>query len=247
MEHSATVVDSPALVSVVHAAGLGRVRLHVQGLYGSDALKYDLEKALSAHCWIHEARANCLTGNVLVQFRPEQDQTAIIEEVDRVARRCLNGRIITIAKPKARPFPAKLAQTQPKKLTQSASFTERLKQSFSKPKSSVEFIPSQPVPKHTWHRLDTREAMARLDTSKVGLSVVEAGHRLQIFGPNRLAENKRRSTLEIFTEQLANPAMAMLGVSAVVSVATGGLIDAAFIIIAVLMNAIIVYVTESSS
>ncbi|MFZ4703852.1 MAG: HAD-IC family P-type ATPase, partial [Candidatus Methylumidiphilus sp.] len=81
----------------------------------------------------------------------------------------------------------------------------------------------------------------------MGLSVVEAGHRLQIFGPNRLAENKRRSTLEIFAEQIANPAMAMLGVSAVVSVATGGLIDAAVIVSAVLMNAIIGYVTESSS
>ena len=247
MEHSATVVNSPAIVSVVHAAGRGRVRLHVQGLYGSDALKYDLEKALSGHFLIHEARANSLTGNVLVQFRPEQDQAAIIEEVDRVARRCLNGRIITITKPKARPFPAKPTKTQPKKLTKSVSFTERFKQKFNKPKSSVEFIPSQPVPKHVWHRLDTRETMARLDTSKVGLSVVEAGHRLQIFGPNRLAENKRRSTLEIFTEQLANPAMAMLGVSAVVSVATGGLIDAAVIVSAVLMNAIIGYVTESSS
>lgn len=247
MEQSSTPIDPPAIVSIVHSAGQGRVRLRVQGLYRSDKLKHDLEKALSRHLVIQEVRANSLTGNVLVQYPADQDQDAIVMEVDSIARRCLNGRIVSISKPKPRPFTAKPAHAKLKRNDDGLSFTERFKAQFNKSNPYVEVMPSQPVPKHSWHKLDTREAMARLDTSKVGLSVVEAGHRLQIFGPNRLAENKRRSTLEMFTEQLANPAMLMLGVSAVVSVATGGLIDAAVIVSAVLMNAIIGYVTESSS
>jgi len=247
MAHSAAQVDPPSIVSIVHAAGSGRVRLHVQGLYRSDRLKGELERALSAHSLIQLARASSLTGNVLVEFLPGQDADAIIQEVDKVARRCLNGRIVSIPKPKSRPFLAKPAQAKPRSPKGSSFFGDRFGFPFGKKKAPVEAVPSQPVPRHDWHKLDTRETMARLDTSKVGLSVTEAGHRLQIFGPNRLAENKRRSTLEIFAEQIANPAMAMLGVSAVVSVATGGLIDAAVIVSAVLMNAIIGYVTESSS
>jgi Ca2+-transporting ATPase len=247
MAHSAAQADFPVVVSLVHAAGSGRVRLHVQGLYRSDRLKSELEKALSHHAMIQEARANCLTGNLLVQFTPDQDQNAVIKEVDKVARRCLNGRIVSIPKPKPHPFIAKPARAKPKSPGESSFFGGRFNFPFGKAKASVEAMPSQPVPQHAWHRLDTREAMERLDTSKVGLSVVEAGHRLQIYGPNRLAENQRRSTLQIFAEQIANPAMALLGVSAVVSVATGGLIDAVVIVSAVLMNAVIGYVTENSS
>lgn len=248
MDRSTAEIDSSTMVSVVHTAGRGRVRLHIQGLYRSEKLKSELEKALSSHSMIHEASANSLTGNVLVQFPPDRDQKEIIKEVDQLVRRFLNGRIVTVNKPKSHPCIAKPTQAKTGKPKQSKrSFASQFNVLFRKSSASVEVQPSQAAPKDFWHRLDTRETMARLDTSKVGLSIMESEHRLQIYGPNRLAENKRRSTLEIFAEQVANPAMVMLGVSAVVSVATGGLIDAAVIVSAVLMNAIIGYLTESSS
>ncbi len=242
IEQSVSVDDSSFIVSVVHATGLGRVRLHVQGLYRSDKLKIDLENALSVHSMINDVCANSLTGNLLVQFLPGQDQNVVIEEVEKVARRCLNGRIVPIAKAKPR-----AVQPKPKKAKEASSFTRRYKFQFQNPQAAVEVAHGQPTPSHAWHKLDTSETIARLEASKDGLSAIEAGHRLQIYGPNRLAENKRRSTLQMFAEQIANPAMAMLGVSAVVSVATGGFIDAAVIVSAVLLNAIIGYVTESSS
>jgi len=241
IEQSVIVEDSSFIVSLVHATDQGRVRLHVQGLYRSDKLKMDLESALSSHSMINEVSANSLTGNLLVQFLPGKDQNVVIEEVEKVARRCLNGRIVPFTKAKLQP-----GQSKPKKATDASSFTKRHQFHFKNPPSAMEVAHSQPI-SHAWHKLDTHEAMSCLEASKDGLSALEAGHRLQIYGPNRLAENKRRSTLQMFVEQIANPAMLMLGVSAVVSVATGGLIDAAVIVSAVLLNAIIGYVTESSS
>ena len=78
IEHSVIVDPSSFIVSIVHATGQGRVRLHVQGLYRSDKLKIDLENALSSHSMINEAYANSLTGNLLVQFLPGQDQSEVI-------------------------------------------------------------------------------------------------------------------------------------------------------------------------
>ncbi len=243
IEQPVTVNGSSFIVSLVHTTGLGRVRLHVQGLYRSDKLKIDLENALCGHTMINDARANSLTGNLLVQFLPNQDQNQVIAEVEKVARRCLNGRIVQTGKQPPSP-----TQSEPKNLKKTSPLTNRYKFQFNNPKPAVQLASAQPTtPSLAWHKLDTRETIVRLEASKEGLSVIEAWNRLQIYGPNRLTENKRRSALQIFAEQIANPGMAMLVVSAAVSVATGGLIDAAVIGSAVLLNAVIGYVTENSS
>ncbi len=238
MAQSAAQVDSAPLVTLIHAAGPGRLRLRVRGLYRSDRLKNELESALSAHALIEAANANSLTGNLLVRFPPDRDQLKILDEVEKTIRLCSWETPLPATQPKP-------AQTRPK--PKSASRGRWFRLGSANPKSTDTAAPFQPMPTHDWHRLDTQETLARLKTSLDGLPADEAGRRLQLYGPNRLAENKRRSAIEIFAEQLANPAMAMLGVSAVVSIATGGLIDAAVIVSAVLLNAVIGYVTESSS
>ena len=240
MAQSATLADPTPLVTLMHA-GPGRLRLRVRGLYRSERLKTDLEKSLSSHFLIQVAHANNLTGNVLVEFSQDRDPHAVIEAVEKTARRFV--KLIPPAIDSAQPAPAK-----PKPKGESGFGLGRwFKFGGASPKKAVAAVNSQPVPQHDWHRLDAPQTLARLETSPLGLSFSEVENRLRIYGPNRLAENKRRSAIEIFAEQLANPAMAMLGVSAVVSIATGGLIDAAVIVSAVLLNGVIGYVTESSS
>jgi Ca2+-transporting ATPase len=221
----------------------------VLGLYRSDRLKAELEKGLPTQAPVIAVTANPLTGNVLILFDPHSDPLHIIEAAEQLTQRHFQNRpapgvvlkpAVIKAKAKAKAA-ATDANAQPATLAKKRLFASR------KPKPAVDVGAGQPIPVHPWQALDTRETLARLDSSKDGLSWGEARHRLALYGLNRLAENQRRSAIEIFAEQLANPAMAMLGVSAVVSIATGGLIDAAVIVSAVLLNGVIGYVTESSS
>jgi Ca2+-transporting ATPase len=82
---------------------------------------------------------------------------------------------------------------------------------------------------------------------KRGLPPVEAAARLAAGGPNLLARAEARSVSAIFAEQLTSVPVALLGASAVVSIATGGLADAAAIGAVVLLNAGIATATERSA
>ena len=56
--------------------------------------------------------------------------------------------------------------------------------------------------------------------------------------------NKRRSDLAIFVGQFNSLPVGLLGVSAVISVMTGGTLDAAVILGVVMINSVIGFVTE---
>src|SRR5690606_5308380 len=71
--------------------------------------------------------------------------------------------------------------------------------------------------------------------------------RRERFGPNALAVREPRSAASIFLSQLRSVPVLLLAGSAVVSVATGGVADAAAILVVVVANAAIGFVTESSA
>ena len=99
-----------------------------------------------------------------------------------------------------------------------------------------------------WHRLGTTEIEARLQSSrKTGLSAAEAQDRLFRLGPNTLPRQQQRSRLAILIEQFQSLPIALLGASAVVSLMTGGIVDALAIAGVLAINATIGYVTESQS
>lgn len=229
----------PSLVTLVRAAGTGRIRVHIQGLYRSEKFKAELEDRLNADLGVDAASINLLTGNVLIQLSNAADKTRVTTELEAMARRHYRGI----------PSAAKLKIPNKKVKPKAAGESAASKSWFTYPRRPKPLAdhPVAPPPAEAWHMLDTRETLVRLETSKEGLAMDEASHRLQIYGPNRLAEQKRRSSLQLFAEQVANPAMALLGISAVVSVATGGIADAVVIVSAVLINAVIGYVTESAS
>jgi Ca2+-transporting ATPase len=77
-----------------------------------------------------------------------------------------------------------------------------------------------------------------------GLSPDAVGERLRRFGENVLKAAEKRSNIAIFVGQFNSLPVALLGVSAGVAVATGGLLDAAVILGVVMINGVIGFVTE---
>ena len=99
-----------------------------------------------------------------------------------------------------------------------------------------------------WHALPGVAALAALGSSmKHGLTSASVQLKLQRFGANSLPQTPPRSGLGIFLAQFNSLPVILLGASAVLSAATGGLADAAVILGVVLINAGIGYVTESQA
>ena len=83
-----------------------------------------------------------------------------------------------------------------------------------------------------------------------GLSEAEAEKRLEQFGRNRLAEQKKESLIKRFLKQLADPMIIMLLVSAVISAVVSAYSNESFadvfiILFVVIVNAILGVVQES--
>lgn len=99
-----------------------------------------------------------------------------------------------------------------------------------------------------WHALPIGELRRRLDLAGLdGLSMREAEQRLLRHGPNRLPRPQPRGALALFVEQLTSLPVLLLAASAAVSLATGGLADAAVIAVVVIANAAIATATESQA
>ncbi len=234
--------NSP-VVTLVNTNVSGRLRLQIRGLYRSDLVKTELEKNLAKRSYIMVVNANPLTGNLLLLYAVDQDQSSIIHEVEMLVLQLLKD-YPQLAEHRLEPIkPSTSASAeQPEKANKKLWFNfQRLKQ----PQTPGPLAIADQV--YAWHTLSAEQTLIRLESLASGLSVEDAERRLLRDGLNRLSENKRRSTLQIFTEQFINAPMALLGVSAVVSIATGGFIDAAVILSAILLNSVIGYVTESAS
>jgi Ca2+-transporting ATPase len=106
--------------------------------------------------------------------------------------------------------------------------------------------PATPAPSPTdWHARSLADALRELcPRQKRGLTTAEAAARLRRYGRNALARAAPRSNWAIFGEQMANLPTALLGASAVLSLATGGIADAAAIGFVVLANGGIATFTE---
>jgi Ca2+-transporting ATPase len=100
----------------------------------------------------------------------------------------------------------------------------------------------------SWHTLEVDEICKELRVSDAeGLTSAAAEKRFSTEGPNALTPPPRRSEFGILVDQLVSTPVAMLGASAALSAATGGLGDAAAILAVIGINAGIGYVTESGA
>lgn len=211
------------MVHAIHAIR-GRARYAVEGLYRSYALKRYLERHLSQQSFIRTVFADPRTGNVLVMFEPDAEDLdgmigAIAEHIEKI---CFNF--------------------QQDRQQQPPCTNQRIVQRRKAAVSGAE----QPL--KDWHKLDSEVVLKAFDTdSQEGLTEETALANQEKYGPNILSESQPQSDLSILIEQFQSPPVALLTAAAGLSVATGGLTDAAVIAGVVGINAIIGYLTESQS
>lgn len=99
-----------------------------------------------------------------------------------------------------------------------------------------------------FYRLSVEEVCRELgvDPHK-GLSSEEAKKRLEQYGPNELAERKRRTILQMFLSQFTDFLIIILLVAAAISVVVGEAVDAILIMIIVVLNATLSTIQEAKA
>lgn len=240
-------VSSPAgpiLVTLAHHGAPGRIRVKVLGLYRSETLKAALEDLPGRSRWLESVSANPLTGSALVRFKPDRPIALIVDELELWVRRHWKFRAVAL-KPLA------------KKRTQGSRHSNTLNIDFSKgEKDASERPPLQLVEnpdveaasrRQVWHSIEAEEALTALGSGRDGLTAKLAAARLRRYGPNTLIQQKPRSAMAMLAGQFMSPPVALLGLSAAISIATGGIADALAILSVVLINAGIGYFTESET
>ncbi|MDR0875992.1 MAG: cation-translocating P-type ATPase [Clostridiales Family XIII bacterium] len=98
-----------------------------------------------------------------------------------------------------------------------------------------------------YEELSIEESLAKLETSDDGLSAAEAASRLETYGPNAFAEEKKRSGIARFFSQLNDPMIFILLAATVVSAFLKEYTDAVVIVAIILINAIVGMVQESKA
>ena len=96
------------------------------------------------------------------------------------------------------------------------------------------------------------EVLGQLGSDAEGLSSAEAGKRLEQVGPNKLQEGKKKSLLERFLGELADPMIIILIAAAVISGITAfysgeSFTDVIIIMAVVIINAVLGVVQESKA
>ncbi|MBD2446204.1 cation-translocating P-type ATPase [Nostoc sp. FACHB-152] len=208
------------MIQAVHIQVKGRARYKVTELYNSPEVQTYLERSLLNYPEINFVSANPLTSKILVHFPKEKsykDIAAIIENILLTFKKKSN--LVTAKKSEKKSKSNKLAVTNSQQQTQ-----------------------------ENWYLLSADKVIHKLDTSQtLGLSSELAAANLDKYGLNVLSQTQTRSNLSIIIEQFKSLPVALLGVAAVVSLFTGGVIDAAVILGVVVLNAAIGYTTESQS
>ncbi|HSN75167.1 MAG TPA: cation-translocating P-type ATPase [Anaerolineae bacterium] len=96
-----------------------------------------------------------------------------------------------------------------------------------------------------WHALDAATVMARLGVTETGLSSAEVTRRMEQYGLNELTEKPRPTFFQLVIAQLNNFIVILLIAASVISALLGDWLEAAVIMLIVVLNAILGVVQES--
>jgi Ca2+-transporting ATPase len=239
------------VVQAVHTSVKGRARYKVEGLYRSEQLKQRIEQHLTQHKWILSVSINTLTGSVLVLFDSQNGNhaSAVASLLKSVVER-RNGKPV---KGKKNPFPAvsQEKETVVVRPVRADVFPDRATAGKKTPSLRTvrkQVANAEDQQEEQWHCMEGKDVLQRWGTSaSEGLSE-EAARLLFIqYGPNILPESVPRSGWSMFFDQFKSLPVALLGVAAGISVATGGFADAVVIMGVVVINSSIGYYTENQT
>ncbi len=236
-----------------------------------------IERALRAAPGVREARVSPLTGSVLVLFDPQLSRAIVDELLSRSAGAVLVESATATQQPsspaskRARALAKTLldrsvalepkalrAQLEAVRVAGTEQLTKLLaalaadKAEVKRPTRANLVATQAPrtanLDSPAWHSQSVSEVCASVDVAdEHGISTADAQRRLASDGPNALLPPPRRSEWAILAGQLTSMPVALLGVSAVLSIATGGIADAVAIVAVIGINAAIGYVTESGA
>jgi len=96
----------------------------------------------------------------------------------------------------------------------------------------------------SWHVLPADDVLARLHSSREGLSAAEATRRLELYGPNRLAIQRSRSAWSMLAAQFRSVVVLLLVGATAAALAMGDVIDAVAIAAVLVINAALGFITE---
>ncbi|HMQ86761.1 MAG TPA: cation-translocating P-type ATPase [Flavilitoribacter sp.] len=95
-----------------------------------------------------------------------------------------------------------------------------------------------------WHLLNTRETAELLGARTTGLTAEEVEDRVLQYGPNQLAEKKKRSLWKLFAAQFGNVMILILLAAALISGLIGEIKDTLVILVIFGLNAVVGFVQE---
>lgn len=99
-----------------------------------------------------------------------------------------------------------------------------------------------------YERKSSKEVEAELKTSlKNGLTAEEASIRLKRYGPNALAEGKKKTLFMVFLSSFNEPTIYILLAAALISILIGEWVDSIIILAVVILNAIISTIQEGKA
>lgn len=236
-------------VEILHAASPGRIRLKALALYRREEIKNTIEQSILAFSYVERVRGNSLTGSLLIHFNPDlvgieqvlTDLEAVLGDITRLPNHHgLAGKRISTSGQNWGGWLKKKANL--------SSFGSRFSEESDHGGMMAFDIPETYLEAgELWHTLPAEATFEKLLTQESGLTQLEASQRLELYGPNALIDGKKEKGIEMLLEQFTNIPVAMLGVSAAVSIATGGVADAMVILGVVVINALIGYYTEKSA
>lgn len=217
------------MIQTKHVAVKGRARFKVHGLYRSKKLKHHIEQRLSEKEDIISFSVNTLTGSVLILFNSGQTHG----DIEVVLREIVSGQ--------GSEHGVSPHEASSETVGNSGALATRRKLR----KSIIRSAPQQQEP---WHTLDASALLELFGTDRdSGLPDGLCRERLKKFGPNVLPESVPRSGFAIFLSQFNSIPVGLLGIAAVISAATGGILDALVIAGVVCLNSVIGYLSESGT
>ena len=236
-------------IKAVHACVPGRLRLEIPGLYRSKVLKQRLERLPDEIESVQSARANPATGRLLLIYARHIPGEEIIRQIETLQElEPRQGNSTEVEPVLSEPRSSRILDGLASLIRGVSSSYTGLPQFGITSGTAPADQPEQPQTQqtlHPWHQLELDQVFERLEVADDrGLSGEDAIRRLQRYGTNSLTAAQRRSDLMIFLEQFMSAPVGMLGASAVISILTGGAMDAAVILGVVLINAVIGFVTE---
>jgi Ca2+-transporting ATPase len=211
-------------ITIIHSQVSGRLRISLPGIYRSSAMKYRVEKLVSNLQQVRSVKASELTGRVLIIFDPHLSYKDLLPVLKLALQDFLSDIVY------------ESAENSPN--TTSSHSKSDNRRSYHKQRQQM--LP--------WHAKTLQEILANLEVDpKRGISAQEAAKRFAYYGPNSLESVDLHSRIEMLLKQIKSLPVAMLGVSAAISVATGGFVDAGVILGVVVINAVIGFFTEENA